>query len=240
MIAPDEIQTKPLLHSGIPGLDQFLGGGLPEGKVIILLGEPGSGKTCFCSQFLFAGANSGKGVSLFIGMNEPKARFIEDMNGFGIDFASLEVGGRFAYVDALNARRGPILTGKDFDLPDMVKESIQKYSPKRIAVDSTSDLIFRYPKIEERLPVILDLVESLQSSGATCLLTVEHLSRGDSGLIQPEEFLADGIILLKTGDRGTRSLQVLKMRGVKIDPKPKPYDINEKGVEVYANEEFLP
>jgi len=239
MLGAEKSEAAPLLHSGIPGLDQLLGGGFPKGRVILLLGEPGSGKTCMSSQFLFAGAFGGEGVSLFIGMNQPKARFIEDTKGFGIDFATLEEGGKFAYVDALNARRGPDLNSMDFDLPGTIKESIQKYAPKRVVLDSTSDLIFRYPKTEERLPVILGLMETLQSSGATCLLTVEHLSRGVGGEIQPEEFLADGIVLLKTGDRGTRSLQVLKMRGAKIDPKPKPYGIDENGVEVYANEEFL-
>jgi len=239
MLAPERIEPSPLLHTGIRGLDTFLGGGFPEGRLIILLGEPGTGKTIISAQFLYASAFDGQGVSMFVGMNEPKSRIIDDMKRLGMDFAELEKNGRFVYIDAMGARRAPDPTKTDESLVDTIREAIQEHSPKRITIDSISDLVFRYPRIDERLPVVLDLVEALQSSKATCLLTVELLARGEGGVIQPEEYLADGIVLLKIGDKGVRSLQVLKMRGVKVDTKPKPYDIKDTGVEVYANEEFF-
>jgi KaiC/GvpD/RAD55 family RecA-like ATPase len=233
------MEPSSLLHTGIPGLDTLLGGGFPPGRVIILLGEPGTGKTIISTQFLFASAFDGQGVSMFIGLNESKSRIIDDMKSLGMDFSELEKNGRFVYVDAMSARRASDLARTDTSLVDTIREAIQEYSPKRIALDSISDLIFRYPRAEDRLPVILDLIETLQSSKATSLLTVEVLSRGDNGSIQPEEYLADGILLLKTGEKGARSLQILKMRGAKIETKPKPYEIKETGVEIYANEDFF-
>jgi KaiC/GvpD/RAD55 family RecA-like ATPase len=110
--------------------------------------------------------------------------------------------------------------------------------PKRIAIDSISDLVFRFPEVEQRRPVILDLVEALQSTGSTCVMTSEVTSTGTERTLQPEEYLAEGVIQLKTLQKGGRSIQVLKMRGSKIDIKPRPYVISEKGIEVLATEEI--
>jgi circadian clock protein KaiC len=236
--------------SGIPGLDTFLSGGFSQGKVILVLGEPGTGKTIFVSQFLNWGSTQGNENSLFIGMNEPRSRFMAEMKGVGMDFAALEKNGRFAYIDATEVRRIPEqarvgrmhVEGKELglvNLIDIIQEGKAKVSPNRIAVDSISDLAFRYPTVEERRPVILDLVESLQTTGATCLLTSEILSTGEDRAVQPEEYLAEGVILLRRLSRkGMRSIQVLKMRGQKVDTSPRPYTITDKGIQVYAGEEI--
>ena len=233
---------------GIAGLDSILRGGLPEERVVLVLGEPGTGKTILCSQFLYHGASTGEGNAVFVGMNEPKSRFIAEMAQFGMDFAKLESAGSFSYVDATEIRRIPEqarvgripVGGKELgvvNLIDMIQEAVEKTRPKRIVVDSISDLIFRFPLVEERRPVVLDMVETLQSSGATSLLTSELLSTGDERALQPEEYLAEGVILLRTLRKGVRVLQVPKMRGSDVDTAQRPYAIKDRGLEVYATEE---
>jgi circadian clock protein KaiC len=236
------------ISSGIAGLDSILKGGLPEGRVVLVLGEPGAGKTILCSQFLYHGASKGTEKAVFVGMNEPKARFITEMAEFGMDFAKLESAGSFSYVDATEIRRIPEqarvgripVGGKELglvNLIDMIQEAVEKTRPKRIVVDSISDLIFRFPLVEERRPVVLDMVETLQSSGATTLLTSELLSTGDERALQPEEYLAEGVILLRTLRKGVRVIQVPKMRGSEVDTAQRPYTIKGSGIEVYATEE---
>jgi circadian clock protein KaiC len=254
-MATEESEVSPVAtgvvkSSGIRGLDSILSGGFSQGRVILVLGEPGTGKTIFISQFLYWGSTQGNENSMFIGMNEPKSRFISEMRGVSMDFESLEKSGKFSYVDATELRRIPEqakvgrihVGGRELglvNLIDMMQEGMQKVSPKRIAVDSISDLIFRFPTIEERRPVILDIVESLQTTGATCLLTSEVLSTGEDRTVQPEEYLAEGVILLRRlPKKGMRSIQVLKMRGQKVDTTPRPYTITDKGIEVYASEEI--
>ncbi len=236
------------IASGINGLDALLKGGLPEGRVVLVLGEPGTGKTVLTAQFLYHGATRANEKTIMVGMNEPKTRYLAEMTEFGMDFAKLESAGSFTYVDATEVRRIPEqarvgripVGGKELglvNLIDMIQEAVERTKAKRIVVDSISDLIFRFPTIEERRPVVLDLIDSLQSSGATSLLTSELLSTGDDRSLQPEEYLAEGVILLRTLRKGVRAIQVPKMRGTEVDTAQRPYAIKNNGLEVYSTEE---
>jgi KaiC/GvpD/RAD55 family RecA-like ATPase len=236
------------LPTGISGLDSLLDGGFSEGRIVLVLGEPGTGKTIFCSEFLHHGAANLDEKSVFIGMNEPRNRFMNEMSGLGMDFESLEKQGKFSYVDATEVRRIPEqakvgripVGGRELglvNLIDMIQDAIQKMAPKRVVIDSISDLIFRYPAVDERRPVVLDIVETLTATQATCLMTSELNTTGQERSLQPEEYLAEGVILLRTTRSGTRTIQVSKMRGSKVDIKPRPYSIKDKGIEVYATEE---
>ena len=236
------------LGSGLPGLDTMLDGGFNRGRVILILGEPGTGKTIICSQYLYQGAAENGENSMFIGMNEPKSRFLREMLALGMDFAKLESDGKFKYVDATEVRKIPdqakvgriAVGGRELglvNLLDTIQSTISKFEPVRIALDSMSDLVFRFPTVEERRPVVLDIVETLQSTSATSLLTSELLSTGEERLLQPEEYLAEGVLLMRTLRKGVRTIQILKMRGSKVDTHPRPYVITGKGLEVLATEE---
>ena len=236
------------MSSGLPGLDTMLDGGFNRGRVVLILGEPGTGKTIICSQYLYHGAATLGERGIFIGMNEPKSRFMMEMLNLGMDFEKLETEGKFRYVDATEVRKIPetakvgriAVGGRELGLVNLletIQSAIAKFEPTRIALDSMSDLVFRFPTIEERRPVVLDMVETLQSTSATSLLTSELLSTGEERMLQPEEYLAEGVLLMRTLKKGVRTIQVLKMRGSKVDTHPRPYVITARGLEVLATEE---
>lgn len=236
------------LSTGTPGLDAMLNGGISKGRVILVLGGPGTGKTILCAKYLYQGAKEKNERGAYVGMNEPKSRFLGEMRSIGMDFADLEKRKLFSYVDATDVRRIPEqakvgripVGGKELglvNLIDAVQTVVEDFSPQRIVVDSISDLIFRFSTLEERRPVVLDLVETLQSSGATCLMTSEVLSTGEERMVQPEEYLAEGVILLTAPRKGVRSVQVLKMRGSNMDTKARPYNIGDSGLVVLSTEE---
>jgi KaiC/GvpD/RAD55 family RecA-like ATPase len=241
------------ISSGISGLDELVGGGFPEGRVVLVVGGPGSGKTIMCSQFLYKGIRENKENGVFVSLDESKKHFYTEMKSFGWDFEEAESERKFAYVDATRMSRVAMLKealykeessslrGKALSI-DKLTQDIQakmvQVDAKRIVVDTLAALIYRFPDPVERRTTIVDLIESLADLGATSLVTTElgHLGLERSAL--EEEFLVHGVIMLQTlfsGGTTTRAMQVEKMREAKVNPSLVPYTIDRNGIEVFPN-----
>jgi KaiC/GvpD/RAD55 family RecA-like ATPase len=240
--------------TGIAGLDEILSGGFPQGRVLLVLGEPGAGKTIFCSQFLMNGINKFGESGLLVSMEESRSHYEREMNQFGWNFASIEKEGKFAFVDASPIRSipgevkiGQLTIGRqDFSLIsllELIRKNAKAIDAKRIVVDPISLLIFQYPDETQRRKALLDLVEAMSETGATCVLSSELKSVGLRGrTLQIEEYLVHGVVLMQTIPAGRtmeRIIQVEKMRETKIDRQPRPYRITEKGIEVYPRESVI-
>jgi KaiC/GvpD/RAD55 family RecA-like ATPase len=235
------------VETGISGLDEMLRGGLPEGRVILAAGGPGTGKTIFCTQFLHHGITNKDEKAVFISLDETKPHYIEEMRTFGWDFEALEQEGKFKFVDASNVRRIPDeakvgrlqVGGKELgmiNLLDMIDTEVTKAGVKRVVLDSVSGLVFRFPEPPERRLAVLDIVEALTATGATCLVTSEAISLGENREMQPEEYVSHGVILLQSLQTGERAVRIRKMRGSEVDAIPRPYEIRETGIEVYPSQ----
>ncbi len=236
--------------TGITGLDKILGGGFPQGRVIVVIGGPGCGKSILSSQFLYNGITKSNENAVYISLDESKEHYMTEMLSFGWDFDSLEKEGKFNFVDANNVKQIPQdaqigrlqVGGKELglvNLIDMINSAVEKTKARRIVLDSISGLIFRFPKIEERRLAILDIIDGLSATGATCIVTSELISSGESRELQAEEYIAHGVITLQTLRSGDRAIQVRKMRGAKVDTHPRPYMIKDNGFEVYATENII-
>lgn len=240
--------------SGVLGLDDLLGGGFPTGRVILVLGEPGAGKTILCSQFLANGIERLGENGLFVSLEEGRGHYFREMEAFGWEFKDAEKKQRFKFVDASPIRTipGEVQVGKltigkkDFSLLsllEVVKSNAKEINATRIVVDPVSSLIFQYSDESERRKALLDLVEALSETGSTCLLATELKRVGLRGrTIQLEEYLVHGVILMQTLPAARtmeRTIQVEKMRETSIDRQPRPYRITEKGIEVYPRESVI-
>ena len=96
--------------------------------------------------------------------------------------------------------------------------------------------MLQYPDETERIHAMRDLIAELRKTGCTHLLISELRGTGLEREYQFEEYLSQGVILLRTsvkGDRVIRVFQVEKMRGVDVDTQPRPYEISEDGIVVY-------
>jgi circadian clock protein KaiC len=232
----------------------MVGGGFPGGRVILILGEPGAGKTILCSQFLLNGLSRYGENGVYVSMEEGKAHHAREMSAFGWAFDSMEKEGKFAFVDASPIRSipgevklGNVTLGRpDFSmlsLLEVIRNNAKKINAKRIVVDPISLLVAQYSEDSQRRKALLDLVEALSEIGATCILSSELRRVGIRGrTLQLEEFLAHGVIIMQTiatGRTMERIIQVEKMRETQIDRQPRPYKITEKGIEVYPRESVV-
>jgi len=241
------------IATGINGLDELVDGGLPEGRVILVIGGPGTGKTIMCSQFLYKGIYENQENGVFVSLDESKDHFYAEMQKFGWDFRKAEKERKFAFINATRMSRvatlkeelykeeSRSLRGKQLSIDRLIEDlqaKIQQVNAKRVAVDTLAALVFRFPDPIERRTAVVDLIESLADLRVTSLVTTElgHLSLKRNAL--EEEFLVHGVIMMQTlfsGGTTTRAIQVEKMREAKVNPSLVPYSIDQNGIEIFPN-----
>jgi len=241
------------IPTGIKGLDDMLGGGLPSRRCILVCGGPGSGKTILSFQFLYNGVTEYNETGLYVALGESPTHLKEDLSSFGWDIERLEKDKKLVIVDASPLRTipgqvkiGKVSIGKrDFkmlSLIEIIKTRTKEVEAKRIVIDSISSLVLQYPDEAERRNAILDLFEAVTDLGTTSLITSELRATALQREVQAAEFLSHGVIVFHTfNERGRliRAIQIEKMRGVSHDHQLRPYKIHKNGIEVFSKESVL-
>ena len=239
--------------TGISGLAELIDGGLPEGRVILVIGGPGTGKTIMCSQFLYKGIYENQENGVFLSLDESKDHFYSEMQKFGWDFRKAEEERKFAFVDATRISRVAMLKeelykeetrslrGKRLSIDRLIEDlqaRIHTTKAKRVVVDTLAALTYRFPDPIERRTAVVDLIESLADLEVTSLVTTELGYLGLERNALEEEFLVHGVIMMQTlfsGGTTTRAIQVEKMREAKVNPNLVPYSIDQNGIEIFPN-----
>lgn len=241
-----------LAATGIPGFDELVNGGFPEGRVILIVGGPGSGKTILASQFLYKGIYNYDENAIFVSLDESKEHYYSEMMGLGWDFGKAEKEEEFAFIDATKMSRMALLRekllaeskslrGKQLQVDKLVEEiqtKIDQIDAKRVALDTLATLFHRFPDPIERRVAVVDLIESLSELRITTIITTELGRLTLDREVSVEEYLAHGVVLMQTlfsGGVTSRALQVVKMRGTKINPNLVPYTIDKNGIEVFPD-----
>jgi len=242
------------VSTGIAGLDQFLGGGYPKGRSILVAGEPGSGKTTFGLQFLLDGIiNHNENGVLVTLMEEPKEDLFQNAAELGFDLSKYESDCSLCVLDLSPVRvvldremtyaipgEESALGSRGFhvgELISLINKNIMEINAKRVFVDSiTPFMLSRTDPFEVRYDVTT-IIRALNAALVTALLAAESLP-GFEGItgIGFESFLTDGVILLRTmKDRNNvrkRYIEILKMRGSAHSLEPIEYQLTNKGIEV--------
>ncbi len=235
--------------TGIPGVDKILGEkGIPKGHTILMCGGPGSGKTTFGIQFLYKGVTEYDEPGLYITLDEEPESIKKNMSSFGWDLELLQKEKKLAFLNVSPVRavstekKGLIQLGmKEFKLIKLlqaIKTGIEDIRAQRVVIDPVTMFMLQYPDEIERIHAMRDLISELRETGCTHLLISELKGTGLEREYQFEEYLSQGVILLRTflkGDKLVRMFQVEKMRGLNIDTQPRPYNITDSGIEVYPN-----
>ena len=239
------------IPTGIEGLDELISGGFPKGRVILVIGGPGAGKTILASQFLYKGISQYNENGVFVSIDENKEHFLAEMAKFGWDFRKAADEEKFGFIDATRLSRVALLKeklmqeeksslrGKELHIDRLIEQvqaKIEEINAKRVVLDTMASLFYRFTDPIERRTAGIDLIEALADLEVTVVVTTELKEIGLERNIMDEEFLVHGVIMMQTlfsGGTTTRGMQVEKMRGVSVNTNLVPYTIDRNGIEIY-------
>jgi circadian clock protein KaiC len=229
----------PRTKTGIEGLDTMIGGGIPAGRIVVVSGGPGTGKTTLAIQFLVNGVQKYGESGLYVSLDEPKERIFEYARYYGWDLDGPYEERKLAFLDA-----SPYPGAEKADIKRLVqkiREEARSVKAKRISVDPLAALTIQYPDLIQRRGAILELFRGIYETGATCIIT-DEVRAGQSRAVLLEEYLADGVMILQSSqvDRWrVRTIEIEKMRGTRIDDQMRPYVLTENGFSVISEKDIF-
>ena len=221
------------LVTGVPGLDNLLGGGLPEFSFNLIAGTPGSGKTTLAHQIMFALANPNHRALFFTVLGEPALKMLRYQQQFTFfDITKINESIRFVNLSA------DLLEG-DFDrVLSRIAEEVKGYAPSLVFVDSFRSVVQSVKSEEKDVSQLQRFVQQLGMQmtnwQATTFLIGEYLTPEAES--SPVFTVADGILWLSQNlhrNSMVRKIQVVKMRGQAQAPGLHTFRISDEGVQVF-------
>jgi len=238
------------VKTGVFGLDELIEGGMPKGRIMLVSGGCGTGKTIFGLQFLYYGVKNYKEPGIYVTLDERPELIREDCLKFGWDLKKMEHEKMLEIIDGTIARIG-FQSEEEYSLPATgydvdkllieIMRAIKRIDAKRVVIDSIPSLGFNIETETEIRKTILKLSYVLMKSGVTSIITSE-IQEGENkfGKYGVEEYVADGVIVLhflNVGMQSNRTLQIRKMRATKHSEDIHPIEITDKGIVVHKIEE---
>ena len=222
--------TPPIdrIPTGVPGLDEVMGGGLLKSGVYIFQGVPGAGKTILANHIAHRHAAQGGQVVYVTLLAESHARLLQHMQSFSFFQPSL-VPQKVYYVSAFNALRSEGLKG----VVDLLRSEMRARHAGILVLDGLVMAASAAGSDEELKVFVSDVqTHSALVGCTTLLLTSEQADRP----VSAEQTMVDGIVLLREhafGARRERNIEVVKFRGSRTLRGNHAFEINPGGIEVF-------
>src|SRR5579871_803587 len=180
------MRSEEIFSTGLPLLDDLLGGGIPRRQSVIITGDPGSGKTILCSQIAFAHAAAGSNVVLATITSEPHDKLVEELRGFKF-FDADKLGNEIFLLSAYAS----LVQGPD-EAKEMLLRTVRERKASLLFVDGLRSLRDLWQDERAIRKFLYDLSVGLAQANCTALLATEYpLS---TLLRYPEATTVDGII----------------------------------------------
>ena len=222
---------------GIAGLDDITKGGLARGRLFLLEGSPGTGKTTIATQFLMAGAAAGES-SLYITLSETEDELRDGArsHGWALDGVTIfELVPPESLLD--DEQQQSLLYSSDLELGETTRrifESFEKIKPKRVVLDSLSEIRLLAQSSLRYRRQILALKHYFARSGATVLMLDDLSSEANDRTMHS---VAHGVVRLEelSPEYGAerRRLRVIKYRGQRYRGGYHDFVIHTGGVQVF-------
>lgn len=230
--------TKALakLPSGIRGLDEITGGGLPKGRASLVCGGAGSGKTLFALTYLVEGALKYGEPGVFMCFEENEEELAANIASLGYDLDSL-IASKKLSVDYVHVERSEIEETGEYDLEGLfvrLDYAIKSVGAKRVGLDTLEALFGGLSNAGVLRAELRRLFRWLKDQGVTSIITAE---RGEGALTRHglEEYVSDCVIMLdqRVAEQvATRRLRVVKYRGAAHGTNEYPFLIDSDGISV--------
>lgn len=226
----------PKSPTGIQGLDEITGGGLPKGRPTLVCGGAGCGKTLLAMEFLVQGATEFNEPGVFMAFEENAKDLTQNVASLGFDLKDL-IARKKIVLDFVYIERSEIEEAGEYDLEGLfirLGSAIASIGAKRVVLDTVESLFSGLPN-----PLILRaelrrLFRWLKDKGVTAIITGE---RGEGTLTRHglEEYVSDCVIVLDhrvSEQTSSRRLRVVKYRGSTHGTNEYPFLIDADGISV--------
>ncbi len=232
------MKLKPLekTKTGINGLDEITGGGLPAGRPTLICGGPGCGKTLFSVEFIVNGAMHFNEPGVFMTFEEKTEELVSNVASLGFDLEKLQRDKKVR-LDYVYIQRGEIEETGEYDLDGLfirLDHAIKTIGAKRVVLDTIENLFGGLENQGILRAELRRLFTWLKDRGVTSIITAE---KGEGALTRHglEEYVSDCVIVLDhrmVDQVSTRRLRVVKYRGSAHGTNEYPFLIDESGISV--------
>nr|MDO8100141.1 gas vesicle protein GvpD [Candidatus Njordarchaeota archaeon] len=230
------------VKTGIDSLNALIEGGIPKGRIILVAGGCGTGKSILSMQFLYYGAKYYNEPGIMITTEERPKSIRQNMLRFGWDLKELEDQKKIAIIDAASPKAripsSEMYKISYYDTNSLllkIYEAVNEIGAKRAVIDSIPGLALRLESESEIRRAISQLGSLLSELECTSFVVSEVNTPGRLGRFGVEEFIADGVFLLENSNVGgkfERTLSILKMRGTNNNREVHGLRITDKGIEI--------
>jgi len=233
---PKARRRLPKTPTGIQGLDEITGGGLPRGRTTLICGGTGCGKTLLAMEFLVRGATEFNEPGVFMAFEETAGELTENVTSLGFDLNSL-VAQKKMVLDYVYIERNKIEESGEYDLEGLfirLGYAIDSIGAKRVVIDTIESLFAGLSNTLILRAELRRLFRWLKGKGVTAIITGE---RGDKTLTRQglEEYVSDCVILLDhrvTEQTSSRRMRIVKYRGSTHGKNEYPFLIDVDGISV--------
>jgi circadian clock protein KaiC len=230
------IKELPKTKTGIEGLDEITGGGLPTGRPTLICGGPGCGKTLMSIEFMVRGATIYNEPGVFMTFEEKADELTSNVASLGFDLEKLQKSKKIR-LDYVHIDRTEIEETGEYDLDGLfirLEHAIDSIGAKRVVLDTIENLFAGLTNQGILRAELRRLFHWLKEKGVTAIVTGEQ---GDGMLTRQglEEYVSDCVILLDhriINQISTRRLRIVKYRGSIHGTNEYPFLIDEDGITV--------
>jgi circadian clock protein KaiC len=231
-----ELRALRKAPTGISGLDEVTGGGLPLGRPTLVCGPAGCGKTLLAMEFLIRGITEFGEPGVFVAFEETVDELVENVASMGFDLQQLQ-DDNLLVMDHIQLAPGDLEETGAWDLSGLfirLGAAIDEVGAKRVVLDTIETLFGAFDNSATLRAELRRLFSWLKERGVTAIVTGE---RGEGSLTRYgiEEYVSDCVIVLDhrvSEQTSTRRLRVLKYRGSLHGTNEYPFLIGSQGVSV--------